>query len=579
MPLVQRQHRPVVADDSVVNRPALFYVCLVVAGVLFIGRLFYLEVIRGDYYRQQAMAEHQKKFEIPARRGVLYARDGNKRIPIVLNETKRLVYADTRYVRDKRKTAELVAKEIGGEASTYERLLNLKQEYVVLAKNVPLSKGDALRKRSVAGIGQTDTPVRVYPQGQAAAQVLGFVNGDGEGQYGVEEYLNSQLKGQTGLLKAVTDVNGVPLASGESSVQRPPQDGKDAHLTIDINLQRSVEEALKAMFERSKAKSASAVVLEAKTGAVRAMGNYPTFNPNEYTKVAADNYGVFSNRTISVPYEAGSVMKIFTMATALDKGVVTKASTFPDSGSVKVEDRTIKNSRNWGNANRSMTEVMQLSLNTGVVFLFQQLGDGRYNEKGRTIIHDYFTGHFRFGQRTGVQLAGESGGGISKPTTGDGDNVRYANMTFGQGMTVTQLQIASGLAAIVNGGTYYKPSITDEQTKQVVSRNAVGAQVGSDLRDMMRAVIRGTAFDKPGYYVGGKSGTAQLLDNNGNYTDEKTTASYTGFIGSKDADYVIMVRVDEPDSRVGFSGTTAAAPLFSSICDSVIQYYGLSPGM
>jgi cell division protein FtsI/penicillin-binding protein 2 len=224
-----------------------------------------------------------------------------------------------------------------------------------------------------------------------------------------------------------------------------------------------------------------------------------------------------------------------------------------------------------------MTQVLQYSLNTGVVHLFKQLGGGEFNKQGREKLHDYLVGKYRFNAETGVELAGEAPGDIADATTGDGDNVRYANMSFGQGMTVTMLQVSAGLNAIINGGTYYKPTVQDKSAGQAVARNIVKPQVSSDLRDMMRAVIKGSPFDKPGYYVGGKSGTAQLLDANGNYTDSKTTGSYLGFIGSTQPEYVIMVRVDEPDSTQGFSGTTAAAPLFSSICDYVIQYYAMAP--
>ena len=580
MPLVQlpsNNIRPQSSRSEVAtfSRPLAFYVVVVLIGLIFTFRLFYLQVVRGDHYRQQALAEHQKKFEIPAKRGIIYAHDGDRLVPLVLNETRKLIYADPRYVKDKSKTAQTLKDIIGGEAGEYEKLLNGNHVYVILARDVTLDQADKLAQKKLPGVGQTDTPKRVYPQGQLASQVLGFVNGSGQGQYGVEDFFNKELQGKTGQLKAVTDINGVPLAAGDSSIQQAPKDGENVNLTIDLNLQRYLETALKSATETTKAKGASAVILDTKDGSIKAMGNYPSFDPAKYSEVK--DYNVFSNRIVSTPYEAGSVMKVFTMSTALNEGVVSKDSTFADSGSVKVEDRTVKNSRAWGIANPTMTQVLQYSLNTGVVHLFKQLGGGSFNKQGREKLHDYLVDKYRFNATTGIELAGEAGGDIPDATTNDGDNVRYANISFGQGMTVTMLQVVAGLNAVINGGTYYKPAIQEKNVGQTIAKNIVKPEVGADLRDMMRSVIKGSAFDKPGYYVGGKSGTAQLLDANGNYTDDKTTGSYLGFIGSKQADYVIMVRVDEPDSSQGFSGTTAAAPLFSSICGYLIQYYAMAP--
>ena len=579
MPLVQRAPSQVPIRADTQRRPALFYVVLVAMGLVFVSRLFYLQVIRGDHYRSSALAEHQKKFEIPAKRGVIFAHDGDRMVPLVLNEARRLIYADPRYVKDKEGTARTLKEVLGGEEATYKSLLEKDDTaYVVLAKNVSQDVGNKLADKKLRGIGQTDTPSRVYPQGQLGAQMIGFVNGSGEGQYGIEEYFNKELSGKTGQLKAVTDINGVPLAAGDSSIQQAPKDGETINLTIDLNLQRYVEEALKNTTEQTKAKSASAVVIETSSGAIRAMGNYPTFDPNHYEDVGGDNYGVFSNRVSSTPYEAGSVMKVFTMTAALSEGVVSKDSTYTDTGSVKVEDRVIKNSRNWGNQSRSMSEILQLSLNTGVVHLLKQLGGGEVNKQAREKLHSYLVDRFHFDAATGVQLAGESGGTIPDVTTGNGDNVQYANMSFGQGMNVTMMQVATTLSAIVNGGTYYKPSVVEGQTSKAVAKGIVSSQTSEDLREMMRFVIKGTPFDRKGYYIGGKSGTAQLYDASGNYTNDKTTGSYLGFIGSKSPEYVIMVRVDEPDSSKGFSGTTAAAPLFSSINGYLIEYYAIPPG-
>ena len=577
MPLVLNpRNREPAKKESFIGRPAFFYVFLGILGLIFFSKLFYLQIIKGEYYRSQAASEHQKKFEIPAKRGGIYANDGERKVPLVLNETKKTIFADPRYVKDKDGTAKIISEVIGGETETYKKLLESNSAYVVLLKNVPKSKGEELAERQLKGIGQTDTPSRVYPQGNLGAQIIGFVNGEEKGQYGVEEFFNESLHGKTGQLKAVTDVNGVPLAAGENSVLVSPKDGEDIHLTIDINVQRKIEELLKETTEKSKAKSTSAIVIETKTGRIRAMGNYPTFDPSKFTEVT--DYSVFSNRISSEPYEPGSVMKVFTMSSALDEGAVNPSSTFQDRGSVKVDDRTIKKSRDWGNGTKPKVQILQYSLNTGVVFLLEQLGGGQINQQAREKLHHYFVDKFRFSQLTGLEISGESKGLISEVTTGAGDNVRYANMTFGQGMNLTMIQVASALNSIINGGIYYRPTIIQKSDQpDVVDKEVIKQQTSSDIKNMMKQTIDASPFKKPGYYIGGKSGTSQLLDSSGNYSEDKTTGSYIGFVGSSDAEYSIMVRVDEPKTQ-GFSGTTVAGPLFQEVFNYLIDYYGIAPG-
>ncbi|HET7713347.1 MAG TPA: penicillin-binding transpeptidase domain-containing protein, partial [Patescibacteria group bacterium] len=299
-------------------------------------------------------------------------------------------------------------------------------------------------------------------------------------------------------------------------------------------------------------------------------------------------YQTFQNAVVSDPYEAGSVIKALTMAAGLNEGVVAPNSTFLNTGSVQVEDAQIKNVLQV-NGNRTMTEVLQHSLNTGVVHVLKQLGGGELNRTARNKLFEYFSNHYSFGKKTGIEQSGESAGRLISPDEQEGNNVRYANMTFGQGMDTTMIQVASAFSATINGGTYYKPhlvggyleadgQVTAKQP-EIVKPDVVKTSVSGDLREMLR-VARVKTFpgvDKPGYVIGGKTGTSQIIDpKTGKYIDNNAIGTYVGFGGNNTPQYVIMIRV--VDAKIGgYSGSVAAAPIFADISNWMLDYLKIQP--
>ncbi len=572
---------------SGIRRSSLLYGAIIVIGTIFVLRLFYLQVIRHDFYKQEALSEHQSKFDIPAERGVIYALDGDQETPLVLNEVLPTVYADPRYIDDPDEVARVVSEILGTEESDYRELLDTDSAYVVLEKKIPFKKAKRIEKAEIKGVGLVDESYRVYPQGQLASQVVGFVNHEGVGQYGIEAKNDEDLRGEDGKLKAITDIYGIPLTTNDSNIVKDAVNGDNLTLTIDVNIQREIENVLKKATEHNGAKSASAIVMDPHTGEVKAMANYPTFDPGKFAEIK--DYSRFSNPVIDAPYETGSGMKVFSMATGLSEGAVKKGSTYLDKGAVTVDGHVIKNAAGVSGVVRTMEDVIRGSVNTGVVHVLQQLGGGDINEKARNTLHDYYTKKFGFGSLTGIELSNEATGLITEPTTGAGDNIRYANMTFGQGLSVTMLQMSAALSSIINGGTYYQPhvvhSVSDANGREyatkpnAIRKNVVKKSVSKDIKEMMRAVIAegsGYAANRPGYFIGGKTGTAQIPDEFGGYKTNSFIGSLIGFGGSKKIDYVLMVRIDEPKTG-GFAGSDVAGPIFAEINNWLIDYYHIPP--
>ncbi|HVQ44992.1 MAG TPA: penicillin-binding protein 2 [Candidatus Saccharimonadia bacterium] len=577
-------------NDAIAQRRRIstFTVLLVLLGVALASRLMYLQVVQHGRYLVQASNEHTRKYEVPARRGELFVHDGDAMSPVALNQTLTLVYADPRYVTDKAAAAVKLAAVLGGQSEMYLRKLNTGIEYAVLAERVPSDVAAKVKALKLVGIGMADRDYRSYPEGQLAAQALGFVNADGEGQYGIEGYLDDALAGKPGQLAAKTDTHGIPIATADNVV-KPAVDGASYVLTIDRNIQAMAEQELAAQIQKVKAKSGSIVVMDPSNGAVRAMANFPSFDPNSYSKVT--DFSVFVNQVVSSQFEPGSGLKAFTMAAGLDQSKVRPDTTYDDPGQIKVGDRTISNADgDKPGKNKTMTMVLRDSLNTGVVFVLRMLGGdpNKITLAGKKVLYDYFTKHFGFGERTGIEQSSEAAGSVLGPTTND---VTYANMTFGQGVSVTMIQMVAAMAAIANGGHLYQPRLVDgtlgadgtvaPKPAKLLIDHVLGPQTITDLNAMLQVVVQhGSGYlaggMNPGYKIAGKTGTAQIPRPDGQgYIDGANIGSFVGFAPADNPKFVVMVRINEPGVP-GFAETTTV-PVFGDVCRWLFKYYGIPP--
>ena len=571
------------------SRTRILATVILVIVAIFVVRLFYLQVIKHDYYVGLAKEEQESRFVIPASRGQIYAMNGSTPVQLVMNENVYTLFADPVTIDDKAKVVSTLKQIAGGNVrKDFDKLLDLKEtRYQILATKLSRLQADKIKEIGLHGIGFQEVSQRVYPEGALAAQILGFVDNSGEGRYGLEGYENDELKGRDGVLQAVTDISNVPLTIGDKNIRTPKQDGKNIVLSIDRNVQSHTESALAAGLQRNGAKKGSVLVMEPNTGRILAMANLPTYSPAEYNKV--EDVAAFNNETISAPYEPGSDVKTYTLATGIDKNVVKVSDTYNNTDYITVADRVISNATKGKTGIITFQTALTWSLNTGFVTIAQRLGNGsEITKSARDTIYDYFHNRLGLGEYTGIELANEAKGTVISPDEADGNAVRYSNMSFGQGLDATIIQVAAGFSALVNGGNYYKPTIisgliTDEGYKQNPTpaplRANVVAKSTSDQVKEATHVARASSFgstDKQGYYIGGKTGTSQVIIN-GQYSDSETVATYLGYGGgSADAPrYVIMVQVSGQGQKL--AGAADALPIFTDISNWMLDYLKVQP--
>ena len=571
---------------------------LAVIGV-FIIRLFWLQVIQHEHYQQIASKEQVRRLVVPAHRGEIYSLDMGVPKKLVLNQVVYTVFADPQTVAEPDKIVEALNEIAGGNTrDNLKKLMTVEgSRYQILATGLSDTQAEMLKKKSFAGIGFQEENQRVYPEGSLAAQTLGFVNSEGEGKYGIEGGMNEQLSGKDGVLQSVVDVSDVPLSIGGKNIKKPAENGSNVVLTIDRNIQHEVEKSLAEGMKKVGADDGSVIVMDPNSGRIMAMANLPTYNPGKYYNVK--NGAAFNNSVISDPYEPGSDIKTLTMATGIDVGVASADSTYINTDHIRVADRKISNASKGETGKITFQHALNWSLNTGFVTVLERMGgiqgtpgEATINQKAREVLYTYFHDKLRLGQSTGLPLTGESAGIIVAPNDYSRGSlpVRYSNVSFGQGMDVTMVQVAAAFSAIINGGDYYTPSVVagtiDDDTQDFqedavapTEKGVIKKQSSREVTKMIHKARKAfyASHDKKGYYVGGKTGTSQTLEN-GKYVDNQTIATYLGYGGSdiNNLNYVIMVRLSGKGKNL--EGGKHAMPIFTEISNWMLDYLKLAPG-
>lgn len=614
-------------------RMLLFFVFA--ATILLAARLAYLQVFRHGYYRVQAANQNLLVEELAPKRGTIYFQDyeTNSLVPAALSQDLGFVFAVPSEMLDVGKTVETLVEVLGlrfdegdsqetAEAnlettetetaddephivgteldaieseskqvpapepvedkgpSEYERfvarLSDKSDPYEPVKRGVPEEALSRLRELDLPGISYTRDPSRLYPELGIGGHVLGFVGRDEQGnpvgRYGIEGYFEEELAGAPGRLETRKDVAGRFVGVGER-VSIPSVNGADIVLTIDRTIQFVVCKALRQAVMRHEADGGSVVVMDPQTGDILAMCGYPDFDPGSYGDT--EEIKTFNNPVTFGAYEPGSVFKSITMAAALDTETVTPSSTFEDTGEVKVGIHTIRNSDRKAHGVVTMTEALEESLNTGMAYLVGEIGYGAFESYVRA---------FGFGEKVGLEIDTEAVGDVSSLEK-EGD-IFSITASFGQGITVTPLQLLQAYAAIANGGVLMKPRLVREMRyadgyverfEGRELRRVLSGKTARLLGAMLVSVVEqghGKRAGVDGYYIAGKTGTAQVAKD-GAYSATETIGSFAGFGPVENPRFVMVTRIDNP-KNVSFAESTAA-PLFGELADFLLEYLDVAP--
>ncbi len=553
------------------------FILFVFFGTALISRLAFLQIIHHGFYK--ALAQGQQYFSDieKGERGEVFAQDKNGGLyTLATNQKVFPVFLVPSEVKEKEQTAEKLAEILQIEKEAIlEKLQRSESLYQLVKKRISPQEKEALLQAKLPGVYLDEKIVRFYPHGNLASHVLGFVNEDGQGQYGIEEYYNDILGGKEGLRKAARNPASYLFLDSEDTNL---ENGSDVILTLDYNVQQMAENLLEESQQRLHHRGGTVIVAEPSTGNIIALANTPSFNPNEYFLV--EDLAVFQNSAVQKIYEPGSVFKAITMAAALDAQKLAPETTYQDKGIVAIGKRNIYNyeQRVWGQ--RTMTEVLEFSINTGAVFAQQQLGSNRFLE---------YVEQFDIFRPTNIELAGEIFS--DNKELKKGYEVTYATASFGQGIEMTSLQLVKAYSAIANAGVL--PNLT--VTKQFVSPK--GLPVDPEKKRSEKAVIvpdtalqvsrmlvsvvdNGYAKSAriPGYSIAGKTGTAQIswaalgIPKSG-YSEE-TVQSFVGYFPAFNPRFLLLVKLDNPQTK---TAEYSVVPLFKELAKYIIDYYQIPP--
>lgn len=564
------------------------------AFLIIVVRLFFIQIIEHDAWVAKANEQYTMLETITAKRGEIYMMDGSEPVAVVLNQSVYQIIIDPAVTpQDEIKNALLkyAPEYVTADFDEIYRIEGLR--YYIVAKNVPYSIAAQIANEGIDNVWLKEGNGRVYPEGEVGSSVLGFVNSDGLGQYGVEGSLNQILSGKDGLLKSISDVNNVALSIGNDNVKIPAEDGKNLVLSIDRGLEREVEEVLADAINHTAATNAAALVMNPNTGEVVAMTSLPGYDPGNYGQVK--DASAYLNQVTEVGYEPASIFKNFIFSAAINEGKMTADTTYLNTPFTEVDGNQIWNAEQraiLNNQTLTMKDALYWSLNVGSIQALKFLGDNpnEITATGRERMYHYYNDKFRFGHATGIELI-EAEGFIWEPHAEIyGLNAAYANMTFGQNLSATMIQTATAFSAVVNGGVWRTPSVVKGtledgsivplENYEKVEDQILSSETSATMRSLLinnRSYKARAGIDKPGYDVGGKSGTAQVIVN-GAYdnTMSNLVGSYIGFVAPSGTmpQYVIMVKMwGEGQALSGGE----AQDLFDTLSNFVINYLKIKP--
>ena len=548
---------------------------LIVAAILAVAfggltaRLAYLQIVRHAELTSLAARQYSRTVVLPAQRGPIVDRHGAR---LATSGPADSLFAQPKSLGDPVRVAARLAPLLETPEAELHAALVSGRPFVWLRRRMPPAVAAQVKALREPGLDLVPEPMRLYPNRELAAHVIGFVGVDG-GLEGVERAWDKDLGGAPG--KAITGRDALGRGIESTRTLKPPVPGQGVMLTLDTNIQYIAEREIDAAYQRTGAKAAMAVVMEPRTGDVLAVAIRPTFNPNAFVDPRMREH--WRNRAVTDPFEPGSTFKVIMAAAALEEGVVTPESRiYGENGAITIAKTTIHDWKKYGWL--TFTEVLQNSSNVGSIKVGLALGAERY--------YRHMTG-FGFGALTGVGLSGESRGVLREPSRWSA--LSLPTMSIGQEVSVTALQMVAAFSAIANGGTLMKPrlvkAVFDDDGREVrrfdpvAVRQVVSRETTQTLmRILVRTVNEGTGHYAviPGYDVGGKTGTAQKLDpHTKRYSRAPGVLSFVGIAPADAPRFVMLVMLDEPKNEKW--GSEAAAPIFAAIGRDVLRYLDVPP--
>lgn len=569
---------------KIVRRSQLIGAVFLLLFFVIIYRFYVLQVVDASMYQERAEAMYQSESNLPAERGNVYDRYANPlatgmkayTVVAILNEN-----ADY-YVRDTQETAEKLSPILNMSVENLLALLTRDDRYQVELRpgglHINSNKMQEITDLELEGIHFLESQQRYYPNHKFASHILGFMNQDGLPVMGIESFYDEQLKGKEGNMSFKKDRKGNRLPTGIQGVE-PAVDGHDIYLTLDERIQLYAEKALDQAEEQFQPKNMSVIVSNPQTGEILAMASRPSFDPNRYHDI--DNY---LNQSISAIFEPGSTFKITMLAAAIEEGIYNGQDTFKSGTYSGIPGPPIRDHQAAGWGEITYDEGVQRSSNIAFVKLGEKMG--------RSTFYDYIH-RFGFGQQTGIDLPQEQSGFI-QPENAPPRNV--ATMTFGHGISVTAIQQIQAVNAIANGGKLMTPYIVDkivdtslnetifQGKSNTTNEQVVSEQTATKVRDLLETVVTdgtGQRYYIDGYNVAGKTGTAQKINESGQYISNEYIHSFVGFAPKDDPELVIHVMVDTPQLETGAhvvsEGGAVVAGIFKPIMLQSLRYLKVLP--
>jgi cell division protein FtsI/penicillin-binding protein 2 len=552
-------------------------ITFLILGIIIFMRLFWLQVKKHDYYTALATKQYQIKKELQPQRGEIFLKGRSEKFAVAVNKEMPTVFVVPNEIDNSKEVVQKLTTILDlDESEVKKRVYKENDPYEVIKKKISQKEFEKLKAENMKGVHFKKERWRYYPGNELAAQTIGFLGYNSQGvvgRYGLEQYFNDILSGKKGFLEEDRDVLGRWISIGKRSIN-PSRDGSDLILSLDQVIQFKTELALKNAIKKHGADGGKIIIIDVKTGKILAMSSQPSFNPNKYSQFEAKD---FRNPIVSDNYEPGSVFKIITMAAGLDAGRVSPGTTYNDTGLVRVNGFDIKNSDEKAYGQQTMIEVIDKSLNTGVIFVEKLLGHNLFSK---------YVKKFGFGEKSGIELPGETAGNINNLKTKR--DVEFFTAAFGQGISVTPLQLAMAYGAIANKGVLLKPLILDKII------NHGGQEKIIETREVRRVISRGSAKQAslmlesnvqnghgklagvPGYRVAGKTGTAQIPDQvHGGYIKGATIGTFAGFAPVDNPIFAMVVIIDHPRDVEWAAGT--AAPVFGELTKFLLDYYSVRP--